>query len=103
MKSKFLWLLLFLLLIYIGINLKKYEGYTGYTQSQFVNYPDNNIRTFSIISDGDCKISCNKTSGCVGYVTEFIEGWGPGKCSLKSKMDPKEAIRNDITISNIRY
>ena len=100
MKFNFLWLLLLVLLIYIVINLKKYEGYT---ESQFVDYPGNDIRTFSVISNGDCKTTCSNTPGCVGYVTDFIVGWGPGKCWLKSKMDPTNAKDNEERISNLRY
>jgi hypothetical protein len=103
MKSTFLWLLLLVLLVYIIINLKMYESYTGYDQTEFVDYPNNDIRLYTNTTDSNCKNKCNNTTGCVGYVTDFIPNWGPGKCWLKSKMDPTNARNHLERISNTRY
>lgn len=84
MGSIFLWILLLIIIIYIT-NSKIYEGYTEY---ESVDYPDNDIKYYSTVTNNDCAYYCDtSTIPCVGYVTDFVAGSGPGNCWTKSKMD----------------
>ena len=98
MKSIFLWILLLIIIIYI-INLKMYEGYT---QSKFVDYPNNDLIYFPTVTKGQCENTCNANSTCKGYVTDFVFGFGPGKCWLKTKFDSNNAIVHTGRITNIK-
>ena len=101
MKSIFLWILLLVIIIYIT-NLKMYEGYT---ESKFVDYPNNDIWSSTSITKGQCENACSSgiyAAACKGYVTDFVVGTGPGKCWLKSKFESNNAIVNTGRITNIK-
>ena len=62
--------------------------YEGYTEYESVDYPDNDIKYYSTVTNNDCAYYCDtSTIPCVGYVTDFVAGSGPGNCWTKSKMD----------------
>jgi hypothetical protein len=44
------------------------------------------IGTFANYSYADCQMECLKDSTCVGMVTDFTAGNGPGNCTIFSKM-----------------
>ena len=94
MRSIFLWILLLLIIIYIT-NSKIYEGYITYTKYDYIDYPGNDIlQQIYPFTKPQCEQLCNTTSLCVGYVTDFIFGKGPGKCWLKKKMKDANPRKN---------
>jgi hypothetical protein len=97
MKCIFLWILLILVIIYMFINFKIYEGYT---EIPFVDYPGNDIMRLTDATLGTCDKKCKGTPKCVGFVKQFQTGWGPGTCWLKNKFEPTNARVNTSIVTH---
>jgi hypothetical protein len=79
-----IYILVFLLIgfIIIGGIIKPGEGFFG--QQVNVNYKGNNLSYDRSIGIKKCIKKCDSNASCVGIVTDYSIGNGPGRCWTKS-------------------
>jgi hypothetical protein len=88
-----IYILVFLLISFIIIGgINPGEGFFG--QQVNVNYKGNNISYDPSLNISECIKKCDSNASCVGIVTDYSIGNGPGKCWTKSSFS-NPSIRNN--------